>query len=329
MDQILGGNQPVALLEGDQDRAGGVARGPFWQIAKAVRSNRKAMVGVCVLSVFVVAAIIPNVIAPYSPDAEIFTPSAAASWAHLLGTTAYGQDVFSQLVWGTGQSLEIGFFVGALATLVSVLIGIGSAYIGGLTDAGLSFVTDIFLVIPTFPLIVVLAAYDRNGGTALMVAVLTVTGWAYGARVLRAQALSLRTRDFLEAARARGEGTWHVIVAEMLPNMTSLIVANFLGAAVYGILAAAGLQFVGLGDTASWSWGTMLYWSENSTALQSGSPLWALMPGLCIAMVGGSLSLLNYAFDEISNPALRMRTVRARRRGQPVKGAPSGSRGER
>jgi peptide/nickel transport system permease protein len=135
--------------------------------------------------------------------------------------------------------------------------------------------------------------------------VLIITGWSYGANQIRAQALSLRNRDFLEAARVRGERRSYIILAEVLPNLASLIVANFLGAALYSVLTAAGLQFLGLGDPNTVSWGTMLYWSQNQQALLTGMPLWSIAPGLCVAVLGASFALMNYAFDEISNPALR------------------------
>src|SRR5205085_9054587 len=126
---------------------------------------------------------------------------------------------------------------------------------------------------------------------------------------LRSQTLSLRSRDFLEAARVRGERKLYVIVYEILPTMTSLIVASFLGAALYAVLFAAGLQFIGLGDPNSQSWGTMLYWAENNEALGAGMAYWAIMPGVCVALLGAAFALLNYAFDEISSPALRLRKL--------------------
>src|SRR5439155_1250266 len=143
-------------------------------------------------------------------------------------------------------------------------------------------ILGIFLVIPTLPLMIVLAAYARNGGLAVLIAVIVITGWSYGARQLRSQALSLRNREFLDAARVRGERSSYVIVFEILPTMTSLIVANFLGVALYAVLAAAGLQFIGLGNPSDMSWGTMLFWAQNNGALNAGSPLWAILPGLCI-----------------------------------------------
>jgi peptide/nickel transport system permease protein len=250
-------------------------------------------------------ALFPGVLARDNPNAEIYKRSAGPSAAHLLGTTSYGQDIFSQWVFGTRESLVIAVVAGGLATVLSVIIGVSAAYRGGFADGVLSLFTDVFLVIPAFPLVVIIAAYSKNGGNAILIAVLVVTGWSYGARQLRAQALSLRSRDFLIAARVRGERQWRIIVFEILPTMTSLIVANFLGAALYAILAAAGLQFIGLGNPDSMSWGTMLFWAENNEALQAGSPLWAIAPGLGIALLGGAFSLLNYAFDEIANPALR------------------------
>src|SRR5204863_7615936 len=188
---------------------------------------------------------------------------------------------------------------------IGVLIGVSAAYLGGVADGLLSLLTDVLLVIPIFPLIIVIAAYEKNSGLFTLVIVLGALGWSYGARQLRSQTLSLRTRDFLESARVRGERKLYVIVFEILPTMTSLIVATFLGGALYAVLAAAGLQFIGLGDPNSQGWGTMIYWAENNEALGANMVLWAIMPGVCVALLGAAFALLNYAFDEIGNPALR------------------------
>src|SRR5438309_4310038 len=192
-----------------------------------------------------------------------------------------------------------------MATLISLIVGVSAAYLGGLWDHVLNLFTDVFLVIPTLPLMIVVAAYAKSGGVLVLIAVIVITGWSYGARQLRSQALSLRNREFLEAARVRGERSLYIIVFEVLPNMTSLIVAIFFGAALYAVIAAAGLQFIGLGDPNSLSWGTMLYWAQANGALLAGSPVWVLAPGFCIAALGAAFALINYAFDEISNPALR------------------------
>jgi peptide/nickel transport system permease protein len=287
--------------------------GPFARVGRAMLANRKAAIGLSVLLLFALLALFPWAIAKDNPSADVYRPSLGPSLGHLLGTTSYGQDIFAQLVYGTRESLVIALVAGLLATALSVVIGVTAACVGGVVDSVLSLVTDIFLVIPTFPLIIVIAAYTKDASDAVLIAVLVVTGWSYGARTLRVQTLALRGRDFLAAARVRGERTWRIISVEIMPNMTSLIVANFLGAALYSVLAAAGLEFVGLGNPQIQSWGTMLYWAQNEEALQSGIPLWAVAPGVCIALLGASFALLNYAFDEVGNPALRSPRIRARR----------------
>jgi peptide/nickel transport system permease protein len=270
-----------------------------------MRRDKKAATGAIIMFVLLVLTAFPSWFTPHDPAAEIYQPGAGLSWTHLLGTTSFGQDVFSQVIAGTRQSVLIALIVGFLCTILSVIIGISAAYMGGIVDDGLSLLTDVVLVIPTFPLIIVIVGYLKSASFWLMVFVLVFTGWSYGARQLRVQALSLRNRDYLLAAKARGESSWYVITVELIPPMTSLIVANFLGAALYAVLASAGLQFVGLGNINTESWGTMLYWAQNNEALQTGLPLWALAPGVAIALLGSGLALLNYAFDEVANPALR------------------------
>ena len=281
------------------------------RIGGAVRSNRKATAGAVLLAIFILVALFPGVIAHDNPNQDAYAPHLGLSTAHLLGTTAYGQDMWAQLVWGTRNVLEIAFVVGLATTAIAVLVGIAAAYLGGLWDASLGVITDVLLVIPLFPLLIVIAGYAHGGGTLVLITVITATSWSYTARQLRSQALTLRERDFLQAARARGERRLYIIVVEVIPTMTSLIVASFLTNALYAVLFASSLQFIGLGDPNTVSWGTMLYWAQNNAALQTGQPMWALAPGACIAALGAAFALLNYAFDEIGNPALR--PVRSRR----------------
>jgi peptide/nickel transport system permease protein len=289
--------------------------GALANVWRAIRGNRKALAGLLLLSVFLLMALFPAWLAPYDPRSEAFPPSEGPSRAHWFGTTAYGQDILSQTIYGARLSIVIAFAVGGLATIITVVVGITAAYVGGVTDGFLSLVTDVFLVIPTFPLIIVIAALAKTTSDWVLIAVLVITGWSYGARQLRSQALTLRRRDFLEAAKVRGERRSYIIAVEILPTMTSLVVATFLGIALYAVVTAAGLQFVGLGDPNALSWGTMLYWAYNNSALYTGQYLWAIVPGMCIALLGASFALLNYAFDEVSNPALRpVRRKRARRR---------------
>jgi peptide/nickel transport system permease protein len=282
-------------------------------LVRALLSSKKAIIGLVLFFIFCVFAIAPGLFTSVDdPNKLAFTPGLPPSSEHWLGTTSLGQDIWAQLVYGTRQSLVIALVAGLFATMLAVLVGVSAAYLGGLTDDVLSMITNVFLVLPTFPLIIILATYAGKGDLWVVLFVLVITGWSYGANQMRAQTLSLRNRDFLESARVRGERRSYIVVVEVLPTMISLIVANFLGAALYSVLTAAGLQFLGLGDPSSISWGTMLYWSQNQQALQTGMPLWAIAPGLCVALLGVSFALINYAFDEISNPALR--PVKKRRR---------------
>ncbi len=284
------------------------------RMGRAVRSNRKATTGTVLLAAFILVSLFPGVIAHDSPSADAYSPRLGPSTAHLLGTTAYGQDMFAQLVWGTRNVLIIAFVAGLATTGIAVLVGVAAAYLGGWWDGSLSVLTDVLLVIPLFPLLIVIAGYAQGGSTLVLILVLTVTSWSYTARQLRSQALSLRGRDFLEAARVRGERRLYIIMVEIIPTMTSLIVASFLTNALYAVLFASSLQYIGLGDPNTESWGTMLYWAQNNAALQTGQPLWAIAPGACIAALGAAFALLNYAFDEIGNPALRpMRRRRIKR----------------
>ncbi len=287
------------------------------RIWRAIRSNGKATTGAIILLIFAIMAVIPGQIAPDNPQAFAYGRSLGPSLHHLFGTTASGQDIFSQVIWGARETLIIALVSGVLSTLLSMIMGIAAAYLGGWWDHGLNLITDILLVIPTFPLLIVIIAYYPRNGLIPLIAVLVITGYSYGARQLRAEALSLRGRDFLEAARVRGERRLYMIFVEIIPSMTSLIMAVFLGTAVYNVIAAATLQFIGFGDPSSLSWGTMLYWAQNGEALQTNQYLWAIAPGLCIALLGAAFALLNYAFDEIGNPALQRVSVRARRRTAP------------
>jgi peptide/nickel transport system permease protein len=312
----LPGGLPVA---GGLPAAGGGITGArsLRRMARAVTANRKATAGTVLLAFFILVAAFPGVIARDDPSAEIYPRLLGLSSRHLLGTTALGQDMFAQVVYGTRPVLLIAFGVGIGATLIAMLVGVAAAYLGGVWDGSLSVITDVLLVIPLFPLLIIIGSYLNGAGTGVMIAVITLTGWSYTARQLRSQALSLRARDFLEAARVRGERSLYIILVEIIPTMTSLLVASFLTNALYAVLFSSSLQFIGLGDPNTVSWGTMLYWAENNEAFQV-APLWIIVPGLCIVALGAAFALLNYAFDEIGNPALRpVRGMRGKRVNRP------------
>jgi peptide/nickel transport system permease protein len=286
------------------------------RIVTAIRSNRKATWGFVLLVLFCLVGAFPGLIAHDQPNAMAYPTALGPSAKHLLGTTGLGQDMFAQVIWGARPVLLIAFGAGIAATGIAVLIGVAAAYLGGFWDSVLNLLTDVLLVIPLFPLLIIIAGYLHSAGTLVMIVVITVTGWSYTARQLRSQALSLRKRDFLEAARVRGERPLYIIAVEIIPTMTSLIVASFLTNALYAVLFSTSLQFIGLGDPNQVSWGTMLRAAENNEAFQTGQALWIIAPGLCIVGLGAAFALLNYAFDEIGNPALRplRQTKKARQR---------------
>lgn len=272
---------------------------------RTVWGNRKARVGLIVLGVFVVIALAAPVLAPYDPTSNEFERNLDASAQHWLGTTAAGEDVLSQLLYGARISLVVGFLAGGIATIISVIIGLTWGYLRGIAADIINFIVNMFLVIPGLPLMIVVATYLSNGGISVIIAVIAITGWAWGARVLRSQTRTLRGSDFVESARFSGERAPRIIFREILPNMTSLITGSFFGAATSAILSEAGLEYLGLGDSTVISWGTMIYWAQNSNALLTGQ--WALLfaPGLCIALLATSLTLINFGVDGISNPRLR------------------------
>ncbi len=270
-----------------------------------LRRDKKAMVGSIILFILLVICGVPQLVHPRRPGRRDLQPGVGP----LVGAPA-GHHVLrpGRLLAVDGGHAPVGDDRPRRGIPLHRLLGRRRHHRGVLgwtrRRRACRCITDVILVIPTFPLIIVIAAYTKSASFWTIVFVLVVTGWSYGARQLRVQALSLRNRDYLLAARARGESSWYIIGVELIPPMTSLIVANFLGAALYAVLAAAGLQFVGLGNVNTESWGTMLYWAQNNEALSAGLPLWALAPGIMIAILGSALALLNYAFDEVSNPAL-------------------------
>ena len=199
--------------------------------------------------------------------------------------------------------------MGVLTSLLAIAIGVSGGYLGGWPDDLLSLLTNVFLTIPFVPLMVVVGTYAAAFGVKglpVIVVMLTLTGWAFGARGKRAQTLSLRSKDFILQARISGESSRRIVLVEILPNMLSLVAATFLFSTVYAVLGEAGLEFIGLGDTNATTWGTLLYWAQNSSALLTGAWWWFIPPGICIGLFAASLGLMNYAVDEISNPRLKV-----------------------
>jgi peptide/nickel transport system permease protein len=267
--------------------------------------NKKALFGLAILVLFGLVALLAPVLRPGDPSAFIASPDLAPSGRFPLGTNGNGQDVLQQLIWGARISLVDAFAVGVLTTALSTILGIAAAYVGGRGDDAITVVTNVFLVIPGLPLIVTIAIFLPPGALTIVL-VLTFTGWAWPSRIVRGQALSLRRRDFVAAAIVSGERDWRVMVQEILPNMWSVVVANFMGSTIYAIGTEASLEFLGLGNVHQVTWGTMLYWAENHADLLQGAWWTFLPPGFAIAIVAFALALCNFAVDEITNPRLRV-----------------------
>jgi peptide/nickel transport system permease protein len=297
----------------------------------------KVIAGLVILAPFVVVSIIGRWIAPYSPNAtdlqnwvqhvpvpgtgpgtgvatQFYPLPLAPSAAHWLGTTVFAQDVLSQLLVSTQATLFVGLLAAVLATVLSVLIGVTSGYLGGAADEGLSLIANVFLAIPGLPLLIVLASYAPSAGTSILLVavIIAVTAWAYSARVLRAQTLSLRNRDFVEAARVSGEGRFRIIVAEVLPNLLPIVAASFLFTTLYAIYAYVAIAFLGLAGSPTssppglWNWGDMLREGFANNAIRGGWWWWWAPPGFCVALLGTGLALLNFGIDEYVNPRLRV-----------------------
>ena len=273
--------------------------------------SAKVITGAALLAIFVLLAIFGSTLSPYDPNAIATATNGVPqppSAAHLLGTTNIQQDVLSQLLTGTRPIMLVAFLAGAVATVLAVLIGVAAGYFGGLVDELLSMLINVSLVLPALPLLIVLTGFLGTSSSAndpLIALIIAVTGWAWGARVLRVQVLSMRNRDVVESARLIGERPWRIIGFEIMPSLIPIIASSFLFTVIYAIGTYASIAYLGLINASHWSWGTMLFWAQNKDAVQSGWWWWFVPPGLAIALLGMALALLNFGIDEFINPRLR------------------------
>lgn len=278
----------------------------------AMFRSGKSITGLCILGLFVVVAVFGDVLAPYGPlDKDYAALRQAPSAAHWLGTTHMGEDVLSQLIYGTRGVLVVGLLSGVIATAIAVLVGVTAGYVTGWKSETLSAITNVFLVLPGLPLMIIVASQYENPSLLLISGVLALTGWAWGARVLRAQTMSLRNRDFVQAARANGEPLHRVIAMEMLPNLLAIIASSFVGTVTAAVLGLTTLAFIGVIPITNLNWGTILFWAQQNGAFPDFW-WWYVPAGLCIALLGVALSLINFGIDEYVNPRLRSAGERAR-----------------
>jgi peptide/nickel transport system permease protein len=284
---------------------------PGW--LRLLLANPKSRFGLALVLFMVVVALVAPWISVGDPTAfNLLAARQAPSWHHLFGTSDQGSDIFSQVVIGARRSLLLGAAAAALATVLAATLGITAAYAGGIVDEVVNFLTNVFLVVPLIPLLVVVSGYQKGRGMTTMILVLGLTLWAFEARILRGQALALRNRDFVQAAKVAGESTWRIVFGELMPNMVSRIAAAFVFVFYVALLVDAGLEFLGLGDTSHTSWGQTLYWAQTNSAVLQGEWWSFLFPGLALVVTVVGLVFLLAGIDEVSNP--RLRTERSRRR---------------
>jgi peptide/nickel transport system permease protein len=295
---------------------------------RSLLKSPKILVGLCLSGVFGLLAIIGPLVAPDNPNTSVSTTNGTPmppSAAHWLGTTQVQQDVLSQLLAGGRSTILVSLVAGLAATVLAVVFGVTAGYFGSWSDDLLSMLANVFLVLPALPLLIVIFGFlgkGANPNDVVIGVIISVTGWAFGARQLRVQTLSMRSRDFIDSARIAGEKSWRIMTFEILPNLVPVVATSFLFTVIYGVGTYTALSFLGVISPAHWSWGTMLYWAQSAQAAQQARLewWWFVPPGLAVGLFGTGLALLNFGIDEYVNPRLRAAGVtgrRARRAGLP------------
>ncbi|HEY5265297.1 MAG TPA: ABC transporter permease [Acidimicrobiales bacterium] len=277
----------------------------------------KVLLGLGILGFFIILTVIGPWLAPYNPSSTQFGALLLPSSHHWLGTTSLGQDIFSQLLVGARATMVVALLAGVVATILSMTIGVAAGYLGGAADDSLTLLSNVFLAIPGLPLLIVIDSYlpvTSRSNEFVIGLIISLTGWAWGARVIRAQTLSLRNRDFVEAARIIGEKRRRIMFTEIAPNLLPVLASSLLFTVLYSIGAYVTLAYIGLTSTSVWNWGTMLYWAQANNAPLSGEWYWFVPPGICIALVGTGLALVNFGIDEFINPRLRAAGLTSRQR---------------
>ncbi|MBL1241776.1 MAG: ABC transporter permease [OCS116 cluster bacterium] len=275
------------------------------RILTLLKRNKKASFGMIILLVYVFIALFADVITDHDPIKRVARPHQEPSIEHLMGTTRMGRDVYTQFVHGTRTSIAVGFSAGFIIMALGTILGISAGYFGGKVDEVINFFTNIALVIPQLPLLLVLAAFLGESSPTTIALIIGFTSWAWGARVTRAQTMALSKKEFIQSAELAGESRWRILLVELLPNLASIIGANFIGSVLFTVITQATIEFLGLGNPLTMSWGTMLYNAQNTSAMHVGAWWEILTPSIAIAVLGVALALLNFGIDEISNTKLR------------------------
>ena len=273
---------------------------------RTVLDSRRGLVCTGVLLVFLFVAVFGGLLAPLDPDASSTDVLEKPSADHLLGTTEVGSDVFSQLLAGARVSIVVGLAAAFISGTIGAAVGLIGGYFGGWTDRVIDSFENWFLVLPTLPLMVVLARL-LDPSLSVLIIVIAITSWAGTGRIVRAQVLTLKERAYVERARALGASDWYIIRRHVLPNALPLIFANTVLIVAVAILAEAALAFLGLGDPTSISWGTMIENGFDAGAPSAGAWWYIVPPGLCITVLVFAIGLFGYLFEQHVNPRLRER----------------------
>ncbi|WP_394149640.1 ABC transporter permease [Vibrio maritimus] len=283
--------------------------------------NPKAAVGIFIVVSVCMMCVFAPLLTDVLPGARVGRPHQAPGAEHFLGTTRMGRDVWAQVLYGGRVSLMVGFVAGTFVITMAMIVGIASGYFGGVVDNVLSFFTNLVMVIPSLPLMLVLASFLDQVSPLVIAIIIGATSWPWGARVLRAQTLAIRNRDFVHAAEVMGETKPRMLFAEIMPNMMSILASSFIGTVIYAIMTQATLEFIGLGDPLAVTWGGMLYNADQTSAIRIGA-WWEIMaPSVALASVAIGLALINFSIDEISNPKLKAQRIMARYRREEKKAA--------
>ena len=279
--------------------------------ASVYRRSGSGLLGIALLLSFILIAVFAPFISPYDPYDRVDRPLRPPSNKYLLGTNDIGQDIFSELIYGTRVSLTIGFMAAIFTVTIGTLMGVVSGFVGGTVDEVLMRFTDVVMILPNIPLLILLMAIIGKSSFFIMVLAISLTGWTGTARMVRSTTLSIKERMYVEASKAIGAGDGHIILKHILPNVSPLIMATTIYQVAGAMMSEASLAFLGLGDPSNKSWGMILHYAETSGGWYAnmGYPAfwWIIPPGVCIALTIASLTLIGQTVEEIINPRLRRR----------------------
>jgi peptide/nickel transport system permease protein len=295
------GHGPGAAAAGHPPRRVGRRR----ELLYFALRDKKILVSAVIILTLLVLAIVGPMTRDYGPNDYVGPGMQSPSGEYWFGTTTFGQDVFIQFVHGLGATFFVGLVGGGLAAIVGMTVGFVAGYRGGLVDEVLNMLTNVVLVIPTLMVLIVVVAYVEVRGLLVEAIFIGLTSWPWAARAIRAQTMSLRSRDFVDLARMTGAPTRRIITGEIAPNMSSYLMLSFILLFGGAVLIAATLDFIGLGPTDGTSLGLMMNNAVLWSALQLGFWWWFIPPGLGIVLIVGSLYILNVGLDQVFNPRLR------------------------